>query len=101
MDKCYFETKDLFTSRQYTYYFEGITNEGNSIGAPRTPWNSSTKLLLREKVWFSYIDKQVEELCKSCIPCLASILKNESEPLKMPELPDDPRVELSGDFYGP
>ena len=41
-----------------------------------------TKSLLREKVWFPYIDMQVEELCTGCIPCLASVSKNESEPLK-------------------
>ena len=60
-----------------------------------------TKSLLREKVWFPNIDKQVEDMCKSCIPCLASVPKNESEPLKMSELPDGPWVELSADFYGP
>ena len=60
-----------------------------------------TKSLLREKVWFPYIDKQVEELCKSCIPCLASVSKNESEPLNMSELPDGPWTEISADFYGP
>lgn len=60
-----------------------------------------TKSLLREKVWFPYIDKQVEDMCKSCVPCLASVPKNESEPLKMSELPDGPWAEVSADFYGP
>ena len=31
-----------------------------------------TKQLIREKVWFPGIDKQVEEVVRSCIPCQAS-----------------------------
>ena len=30
-----------------------------------------TKTLLREKIWFPFIDSFVEEKCKNCIPCLA------------------------------
>ena len=38
---------------------------------------------------------------QSCIPCLASVSKKESEPLKMSELPDGPWTEVSAYFYGP
>lgn len=46
-----------------------------------------TKQLLREKVWFVNIDKKVEEFCKRCIPCQASVPGRHCEPLKMAPLP--------------
>ena len=46
-----------------------------------------TKQLLREKVYFPGIDKLVENICKSCIPCQASTPKTVFEPLQVSELP--------------
>ena len=60
-----------------------------------------TKQLLREKVWFVNIDKAVEEFCKQCIPCQASMPGGHREPLKMSELPKRPWSEVSMDFCGP
>ena len=60
-----------------------------------------TKQLLREKVWFPGIDKQVEDFCQSCIPCLASTPKQTTEPLQMTVLPNNPWSQISMDFNGP
>ena len=60
-----------------------------------------TKQLVREKVWFVNIDKQVEEFCKGCIPCQASVPRQQHAPLKMSPLPSRPWSELSMDFCGP
>ena len=61
-----------------------------------------TKQLLREKVWFPGIDKQVEHLVKSCLPCQAVTKNPEPKPeLLMPELPDGPWRNLCADFWGP
>ena len=60
-----------------------------------------TKQLLREKVYFPGIDKQVENVCQGCIPCLASTPKKTFEPLQMSNLPDAPWTEISMDFCGP
>ncbi|KAK3092457.1 hypothetical protein FSP39_003031 [Pinctada imbricata] len=60
-----------------------------------------TKQLLREKVWFPGIDSAVENLCRSCVPCLATTPENKIEPLKMSPLPDSPWNEVSVDFCGP
>ena len=60
-----------------------------------------TKQLLREKVYFPGIDKLVEETCKSCIPCLASVNKTIPEPLRMSKMPDYAFQEVSLDFCGP
>ena len=50
-----------------------------------------TKQLLREKVWFPGIDKQVEHLVKSCLPCQAVTKNPEPKPeLLMSELSDGP-----------
>ena len=60
-----------------------------------------TKQLLREKVYFPYMDKLVEETCKNCLPCLASTPKHTPEPLKMSKMPDKVMDEVSLDFSGP
>nr|XP_034319592.1 uncharacterized protein K02A2.6-like [Crassostrea gigas] len=52
-----------------------------------------TKQLLREKIWFPGIDSMVENLCKSCIPCLSSVPANKIEPLRMSKLPNKPWLE--------
>jgi len=60
-----------------------------------------TKQLLREKIYFPGIDKLVENVCKSCIPCLASTPQTVFEPLKMSELPEHVWENLNVDFCGP
>ena len=60
-----------------------------------------TKSLLREKVWFPGIDKYVESVVKSCIPCQATVETKRLEPLQMSPLPSGPWKELSMDFCGP
>jgi len=57
-----------------------------------------TKALLREKVWFPGIDKEVERKISNCIPCQACSKKNNPEPLKMSNLPAEPWTEVSIDF---
>lgn len=59
-----------------------------------------TKTLLREKVWFPFIDSVVEEKCKNCIPCLSVSPHNTSEPIKPSVLPNRPWEEVSIDFLG-
>ena len=62
---------------------------------------SRTKQLLREKVWFPTIDKQVEEKV-SCAYSLSSHNKTSNiEPLCMPEASMNPLESLSIDFCGP
>jgi hypothetical protein len=57
-----------------------------------------TKALLREKVWFPGIDKEVERKISNCVPCQACSKKNNPEPLKMSNLPAEPWTEVSIDF---
>ena len=60
-----------------------------------------TKKLLRQKVWYPGIDKDVEELVTGCIPCQATGLAPPPEPLQMSQMPEQPWSEVSADFYGP
>ena len=60
-----------------------------------------TKRLLREKVWFPYIDRLVDNTVKSCLACLATVPEHVVEPLKMTDLPAHPWSEVSVDFTGP
>ena len=60
-----------------------------------------TKKLLREKVWFPYIDRSVESKVKSCLACQATTPVTNTEPLNMSPLPKSPWSELSIDFGGP
>ena len=46
---------------------------------------SRTKQLLREKVWFPTIDKQVEEKVSCCLACQVTTNTSNIEPLCMPE----------------
>ena len=57
-----------------------------------------TKALLREKVWFSGIDRQVEDTIRKCLPCQVTTSTPTQEPLKMSPLPERPWSELSVDF---
>ena len=61
-----------------------------------------TKSLLRQKVWFTGIDKQTEEIIAKCIACQATTQDRHShEPLMMSALPTAEWTELSLDFLGP
>jgi hypothetical protein len=47
---------------------------------------AKTKQLIREKIWFPRIDKEVETLIRGCIPCQANGTANHPAQLKMTEL---------------
>lgn len=60
-----------------------------------------TKNLIREKVWFPGIDRQVEHMIAGCIPCQANVPVHTQEPLCMSDLPSSPWEKVSVDFCGP
>lgn len=49
-----------------------------------------TKSLLRLKVWFPSMHKIVEEEVKHCIPCQATTIQNNRDPVISTELQLDP-----------
>ena len=60
-----------------------------------------TKQLLREKVWWPGVDKDVEHLIRSCISCQAQSSKSCPQPLTMTEMPSRPWTVLHADLCGP
>ena len=58
---------------------------------------TSTKALIREKVWFPNIDKLVEEKVRNCLLCQVSCTNTNREPLKMTHI-TRPWEEVSVDF---
>ena len=60
-----------------------------------------TKMLLRSKVWYPGMDKDINEYVSNCRGCQVSVNDNSREPLIITELPKSPWESVSTDFYGP
>jgi hypothetical protein len=61
-----------------------------------------TKRLIRSKVWFPSIDKQVERKIHNCLACQATDKSGSfPTPVKMSLMPNQPWEYVSIDFYGP
>ena len=60
-----------------------------------------TKQLIREKIWFPGIDKNVKHMIDHCIPCQAVTTANKPAPLRMNELLPAPWHTLHLDHCGP
>lgn len=58
-----------------------------------------SKQLLRSKVWFPGIDKQMEKKIANCIPCQAVDTKYRRDLLQMSELPEHPWQNIAVDFW--
>ena len=80
---------------------DGIVLKGRKIVIPKSLQKRIVKLgheghqgtvrckqYLRSRVWFSGLDKAIEEEVKGCIPCQAATSAKHREPLVMTELPD-------------
>ena len=59
------------------------------------------KQLLRSKIWFHQMDREIELLIQKCLPCQAATLTNFQEPLKMTALPSGRWEYVAEDFKGP
>ena len=60
-----------------------------------------TKQLLRHHVWFTGIDRYVEETVQKCRKCQVNTKKQSFEPLRMSKMPEFPWENVYVDFYGP
>ena len=61
----------------------------------------ATKRLLRHRLWFPGISKEVERIVGGCLPCQASVTQNSRDPLKPSEAPTEPWDKLYCDHWGP
>ena len=62
---------------------------------------TKTKAIIRSKVWFPTMDKQVERAVQDCLPCQVNSRRRDIEPLNMSPLPKGPWTQVSMDFCGP
>ena len=62
---------------------------------------NKTKALLRSKVFWPSLSKDVNSMITTCLACQAVIDVNKPEPLKVSPLPKAPWSEISADFHGP
>ena len=62
---------------------------------------AKTKALLREYVWFPYLEKMVKEEIDGCIPCQAAGNPEPPAPLQTSTMPDGPWKDVKMDFLGP
>ena len=60
-----------------------------------------SKALLRSKVWFPGIDRQMEEKCRDCIPCMAVSQVKTRTPLVRTKMPETVWECVAMDFCGP
>ena len=60
-----------------------------------------TKAVLRSKVWYPGMDKDVKALLRNCRPCQAAVNDKCKEPIIMSVLPRAPWDAVVTDFYGP
>ena len=58
------------------------------------------KSLLRKKVYWIRLDKNVADFIKSCIPCQANPRENPPTPIRMSKLPNSPWEEIAIDLCG-
>ena len=62
---------------------------------------TKTKQLIREKIWFPFIDGTVKHIIDSCIPCQSTTPANPPVPLRMSKMPPTPWHTVHIDFMGP
>ena len=62
---------------------------------------TKTKALLRTKVWWPGIDRDIEEEIRTCLPCLSVSAPSPPEPLLPSTMPSSPWQKLHIDMYGP
>ena len=60
-----------------------------------------TKQLLRQKVWWPGLDKDVDTMIGQCLPCQAQGARTNPEPLHMSPMPAEPWHTLHIDLCGP
>lgn len=95
-------------------FHEGILLRGNKIVVPRSlrqrvlkaaheghPGIVAMKNRLRTKVWWPKIDKNAENMVKSCKGCTLVSTPNPPNPMKRREHPSMPWMDVAMDFLGP
>ncbi|CAC5387482.1 unnamed protein product [Mytilus coruscus] len=108
------KSNNLFRFREELSVVDGVLLKGSRIVIPDKLRKQTlqlaheghqgivkTKLRLREKVWWTGIDQDAENLVKSCRACQVVGPVPRQEPIKRTQLPDGPWQDLCADLMGP
>jgi hypothetical protein len=108
------ELKPYFIVRKDLTVHESIILKGRKLVIPRKLRQRilqlaheshqgvlKTKQLLREKVWWSRMDTDLEEMIKTCHACQIMANPTQAPPVNTTKLPDRPWKKLGIDLTGP
>lgn len=108
------ELKPYFIVRKDLTVHESIILKGRKLVIPRKLRQRilqlaheshqgvlKTKQLLREKVWWPRMDKDLEEMIKTCHACQIMANPTKAPPVNTTKLPDRPWKKLGIDLTGP
>ena len=108
------ELKPYFIVRKDLTVHESIILKGRKLVIPRKLRQRilqlaheshqgvlKTKQLLREKVWWPRMDKDLEEMIKTCHACQIMANPTQAPPVNTTKLPDRPWKKLGIDLTGP
>lgn len=96
------------------WMMDGILMKSNATVVPRMlrakalviahmghPGSTKMKSVLKERVWWPGISRQVDDWVQSCRPCTITGKRNKPVPMARAVLPDAPWQNLAIDFNGP
>ena len=95
------DTSDLILRRNRIVIPKALRKQTLALAHEGHQGIVKTKQLIREKVWFPNIDREVEVLLSSCIACQANGPNTKPDPLTMSSLPPEPWHTVHIDFCGP
>ena len=75
-----------------------IVKIGHSLGHLG---KTKTKRILRNRYWFPYMNKMIDNAVDQCYECQVATKETQSEPIKPSNIPDKPWDTVSVDFGGP
>ena len=108
------DTDFMYVVDQLSVTSDGLILRGNKLVLPSSLRQKAieiaheghqgmqkTKSLLRTKIWFPKMNKQIEDKIRACVYCQLDSKKINYQPIKPTKMPERPWEYLAMDFYGP
>merc|ERR1712059_168869 len=65
------------------------------------PGQQSMTRQMRGTCWWPGMTGDIKKFAETCIPCMAAVARNQTEPMQIRETPDRPWQHCSADYKGP
>lgn len=95
------DTRDLILRRNQIVIPKALRKQTLALAHEGHQGIVKTKQLIREKVWFPNIDREVAVLLSGCLACQANGPNTKPDPLMMSPLPPEPWHTVHINFCGP